>query len=83
MAAQYKIESDGSISIVLNIKPQGSMLEQEEQIAEAVAEVGRLATVLSLSSFDTDGQPVIVSNVRHTSRGQEKKTFKRRGGKSG
>ena len=65
MAAQYKLEPDGSISITLNIKPQGSMLEQEEQIAEAVAEVGRLATVLSLNSFDTDGQPVIVSNVKH------------------
>ena len=81
MAAQYKLEPDGSISITLNIKPQGSMLEQEEQIAEAVAEVGRLATVLSLNSFDTDGQPVIVSNVKHTSRGQEKKTFRRRGAK--
>lgn len=81
MAAQYKIEADGSISITVNIKPIGGMLEQEEQIAEAVAEVGRLATVLSLHSFDTDGQPVIVANVKHTSRGREKKTFKRPGGK--
>lgn len=73
MAAKYKMEPDGSISITMNIKPVGSMLEQEEQIAEAVAEVGRLATVFSLSSFDTDGQALIVSNVKHTSRGMEKK----------
>lgn len=49
------------------------MLEQEEQIAAAVAEVGRLATELSLKGFDTNGQPLIVDNVKHTSRGQEKK----------
>lgn len=77
--AQYKLEKDGSISITLNIKPTGSMLEQEEQIAAAVAEVGRLATELSLKGFDTDGQSIIVDNVKHTSRGEEKKHFKRRG----
>lgn len=81
MAAHYKKESDGSISITLNIKPTGTMLEQEEQIAEGVAEVGRLATSLSLKSFDTDGHPIIVDNVKHTSRGEEKKTTKRPTGK--
>lgn len=79
MAAQYKLEQDGSVSITLNIKPHGSMLEQEEQIAAAVAEVGRLATELSLKGFDTEGQPIIVDNVKHTSRGEEKKRSKRRG----
>jgi hypothetical protein len=81
MAAQYKLESDGSVSITVNIKPEGSMLEQEEQIAAAVAEVGRLATELSLKGFDTNGQPLIVDNVKHTSRGQEKKHSKPRGEK--
>jgi hypothetical protein len=79
MAAQYKLEKDGSISITLNIKPEGSMLEQEEQIASAVAEVGRLATELSLKGFDTSGEPIIVNNERHTSRGEEKKITKRPG----
>jgi hypothetical protein len=82
MGTQYKIESDGSVTITMNIKPQGSMLEQEEQIASALAEVGRLATALSLKEFDTDGRAVIVDNVKHTSRGQEKKDIKRRTGRS-
>lgn len=73
MVAQYKLETDGSISMTLNIKPEGSMLEQEEQIAAAVAEVGRLATQLSLSDFDTSGSPIIVNNEKYTSRGKEKK----------
>lgn len=73
MAAQYKIEVDGSMSITLNIKPTGNFLEQEEQIAAGVAEVGRLASELAMKNFDTDGSPIIVSNSKYTSRGQEKK----------
>lgn len=76
MAAQYKIEVDGSMSITLNIKPTGNFLEQEEQIAAGVAEVGRLASELAMKNFDTDGSPIIVSNSKYTSRGQEKKNFR-------
>lgn len=81
MGTQYKVEADGSVTITMNIKPEGSMLEQEEQIARAVAEMGRMATALSLQGFDTDGRPIVVDNVKHTSRGQEKKATKRRTGK--
>jgi hypothetical protein len=81
MAAQYKIEEDGSISIMLNITPKGSFLEQEEQIAEAVAEVGRLASELAMKSHDTDGNPIIVANQKYTSRGVEKKNSKPRTGR--
>jgi hypothetical protein len=81
MAAQYKLETDGSISIIVNIKPEGSMLEQEEQIAAAVAEAGRLATMLSLKGFDTNGDAIVTDNVKFTSKGSEKKIIKRRGEK--
>ncbi len=81
MKAEHKIEKDGSISITLNLKPVGSMLQQEDQIAEAIAEAGRIATAYSLRQFDTDGRPIVVNNVKHTSRGQEKKTTKRHTGK--
>lgn len=81
MATEYKIESDGSISITTRFKPEGSMLEQEEAIAAALAEAGRIATIFSLKSFDTSGQPLVSGNERHTSRGQEKKVTKRPTGK--
>lgn len=29
MAAQYKIETEGSMTTTMNIKPEGSLLEQE------------------------------------------------------
>jgi len=73
MATEYKFEEDGSIIITMKIKPEGSMLEQEEQIAAAVAEAGRIATVFSLKGFDTAGQSQIKGNEKFTSRGQEKK----------
>ncbi len=81
MASQYKVESDGSMTITLTIKPTGNFLEQEEQISAAVAEVGRLASALTMQSYDTDGSPIISGNVKYTSRGREKKTSRRRGGK--
>ncbi len=77
MATECKFEEDGSIIITMKIKPEGSMLEQEEQIAAAVAEAGRIATVFSLKSFDTAGQSQIKGNEKFTSRGQEKKVTKR------
>ena len=73
MATEYKFETDGSITITMKIKPAGSMLEQEEQIAAALSEAGRIATVFSIKGFDTDGQAQIKGNEKYTSRGKEKK----------
>jgi hypothetical protein len=81
MTTEYKIESDGTITITTKLKPEGSMLEQEEQIAAAVAEVGRLATVFSMKNFDTAGQSLVLGNEKYTSRGEEKKVIKHRTGK--
>ncbi len=78
MTTEYKIESDGAITITTKLRPEGSMLEQEEQIAAAVAEAGRIATVFSMKQFDTAGQSVVLNNEKYTSRGQEKKVIKRR-----
>jgi hypothetical protein len=73
MLPTYQLQDDGSITITINLHPTGTMLEQEEQIAVAVSKVGLLATELSLKSFDTDGKPIIIDNVKYTSKGEEKK----------
>lgn len=78
MATEYKFEEDGSITITTRIKPEGSMLEQEEQIAAALAEAGRIATIFSLKGFDSEGQKLVKGNEKYSSRGQEKKITKRR-----
>jgi hypothetical protein len=81
MAAQYKIAPDGNITITFNLKLSGNFLEQEEQIAEAVSEAGRLASELALKALDTDGAPIFVDQVKYTSRGLEKKNSRPRGEK--
>lgn len=62
---EYKFEEDGSITITMKIKPEGSLLEQEDQIASALAEAGRIATVFSIKNFDTNGQSQIKGNEKY------------------
>lgn len=57
----------------VSMELEGSMLTMEEQIQAVVNEVGRYATKEALSHFDTNGEPVMVGDVRYTSKGQSKK----------
>jgi hypothetical protein len=77
METKYNKESDGSITVSINVKLEGTMLSQEEQIEQALIELGLKMSQLSVESFDTDGAPIIVKNERYTSKGQEKKRFRR------
>ena len=81
METKYNKESDGSITVSINVKLEGTMLSQEEQIEQALRELGLKMSQLSVERFDTDGAPIIVSNERYTSKGQEKKRFRHPTGK--
>jgi len=50
------------------------MLQQEEQIRQAINQVGRSATGLALKSFDTNGDPIKIDGVKYTSKKPQKKT---------
>jgi len=76
MNAQSKKEKDGSMTISINFKPEGNMLQQEMQIREVTNLAGRLAVKQSLEGFDTDGQPIVVGNKRYSSKGTQKKTIR-------
>ncbi len=78
MTPKITREANGSLTVSINLELTGTMLEQEEQIAKAVAEVGRVATGEALGSFDTNGTSVISANRTYTSKGQEKKSTRRR-----
>lgn len=78
MEMKYHKESDGSMTVSVNVKLEGTMLTQEEQIAQVVKELGLKMSQLSVESFDTDGAAIIVSNEKYTSKGQEKKRFRHR-----
>ena len=76
METKYNKESDGSITVSINVKLEGTMLTQEEQIEQTLIELGLKMSQLSVESFDTDGSAIIVSNEKYTSKGQEKKRFR-------
>jgi len=66
-------ESDGSITLSVNLKLEGSMLEMEEQIQQMVNNMGLKATLTALEKFDTDGSPIVVDGETLTSKGSAKK----------
>lgn len=81
MESTFKKLSDGTIVVTTTFKPSGDLMMQEEALVVGLQEVGRVLMQESLKSLDTDGRPIVVSNARHTSRGEEKKRTRRRLGR--
>lgn len=78
MKSDIKQEKDGSYTVRVNFKLEGSMLEMEDHIQEMVNKVGLKATLEALGKFDTDGKPIEVKGERMTSKGKQKKSSKPR-----
>lgn len=71
MQSKILSKTKGGIKLEVNIKfVEGSMLNSERAIQEALNNVGILATGELLSRFDTDGSAIIVGDTKFTSKGQ-------------
>jgi hypothetical protein len=77
MKSEIKQEEDGSYTLLVNLKLEGSMLEMEDHIQEMVNELGLKATLAALRKFDTDGNAIQVKGKTLTSKGLKKKASKR------
>jgi hypothetical protein len=78
MAAAAVIQEQGNkirISVELTLQPGTSMLDYEEQILEALNDVGALASGKCLEQFDTDGSPIVMGGVKLTSKGRTSKIY--------
>lgn len=64
------------ITYEITFEMDGSMLEMEDQIQAAVNELGLKATQEALNNFDTNGGPLKIGGVKHTSKGRSKKKSK-------
>ena len=78
MEVKIKKQTKDKIVLEVEIDLKGSMLEMEENILVALNKVGNVVTGEALSKFDTNGEPIRVGKVKHTSKGKEKKSTKRR-----
>ena len=76
MISKIQKETDGSYTLSVNVKLEGSMLEMEEKIQEMVNEIGLKATLEALKQFDTSGEPLQKGSHQLTSKGAEKKSSK-------
>ena len=75
MAAKIISTTGAGVTIQVTVPFKKSMLESEETILACINEAGALATKEALTHFDTDGEPIILKNVKHTSRSKNEKEY--------
>jgi hypothetical protein len=75
MEAEIIKTNSKSITIQVTIPLSEEMLDTEEAIQRGVNQAGLLATQYALSQFDTDGNPILVAEKKHTSKGSLSKTY--------
>ena len=67
MKTKIKSQSAKKLTIEVEINLEGSMLEMEENIMEALNSAGNIATRKALEKFDTDGSALEIGNQKLTS----------------
>jgi hypothetical protein len=70
MEPALEVLSVGSVKITTIFKPIGHMLEQENQLKEALNQSGILGTGFILEQFDADGDPIIFSESKYCTCGK-------------
>jgi hypothetical protein len=75
MDARIISQSGSEVILQVKVSLKGSMLESEQSILECVNEVGTLATGIALKQFDTDGEPIVIGDVKFTSRCKSDKEY--------
>jgi hypothetical protein len=64
-------ESSQKLVLQIEIALEGTMMQMEENIQDALNEAGCLATGKALETFDTDGSPIILGKTKLTARKQK------------
>ncbi len=75
MTAEIVERNVDSFKVLIEVPYSTSMLEAENYIQNALNEGGVLATGEVLGRFDTDGSPIVIGNVKFTSKGKVSKTY--------
>lgn len=67
--------SGEEVSVEVTVRLEGSLLDMETTIQEAVNAVGCCATAEALKRFDADGSPMHVGAIKLTARGRDPKEY--------
>lgn len=76
MGLQVTKEKDGSYTLTMKVRLEGSLLHMEEQIAASLNQLGSQLTGEALQGLDTDGGAIVSDNIKYTSKGLQKKSTK-------
>ena len=66
---------NGTVTVSITIKLQGSLIEMENTILDATNGIGCLATAAALKRFDSNGSPIIREGIKWTAKGQDAKKY--------
>jgi len=75
MKAKIISKNKKGITVQIEIPFKKTMLETEESIQDSLNHAGSLATEVALSDHDTDGSPIMVDGVKHTTKGLVEKIY--------
>ena len=75
MAVKRVHHENSEVTLEVTINLQGSLLEVEQRIQDAVNAVGCEATGLAIRQHDTDGSPIKTGDVKWTCRGRHPKAY--------
>jgi len=75
MSVKLLSRNDKKLKFEIEIDLTGSMLVVEEKILNALNEAGCFATAEKLKLFDTDGSPIVIGQMKLTSRCQNNETY--------
>ncbi len=75
MKANIISKNDKEVVIQVKISLESSMLRTEDSIQQSLNEAGCLATEIALSCYDSNGNPIMVNDIKYTSKGQIEKIY--------
>ena len=75
MKANIISQDDKKIVMRVEIKLESNMLKTEESIQQSLSHAGSLATEIALFRYDSNGNPIMIDNVKYTSKGQIGKNY--------
>lgn len=75
MKAEVISKFENQLVLQVSINLSGSMLDMKSAILEATNAIGLQATEHALSKFDANGAPIVINNIKLTSRGHQNKTY--------
>ncbi|MCK5520562.1 MAG: ISKra4 family transposase [Candidatus Marinimicrobia bacterium] len=75
MGASIVSKSDKELVIQINVTLESSMLKTEESIQQSLNQAGCQATKMALSNYDSNGDPIMVHDLKYTSKGLIEKKY--------